>query len=84
MVYGTAEHMQESTAYRQEIEWVSSVNSAESVLSLFYLCCRILVNFFLILTQFGFCCVYLVFIGDNVQQVRTSSRKERKCVPSLP
>lgn len=29
----------------------------------------IAVNFFLILTQFGFCCVYFVFIGVSVQQV---------------
>jgi proton-coupled amino acid transporter len=29
----------------------------------------IFVNFFLITTQFGFCCVYLVFIGISFQQV---------------
>jgi proton-coupled amino acid transporter len=29
----------------------------------------VLVNFFLITTQFGFCCVYFVFIGISFQQV---------------
>lgn len=33
--------------------------------------CSYVVNVFLTITQFGFCIVYLVFIGVNVDQVRT-------------
>lgn len=31
---------------------------------------KFLVNFFICLTQLGFCCVYFVFIDKNLQQVR--------------
>ena len=31
--------------------------------------CRILINIFLCLTQFGFCCVYFVFVSQNLQLV---------------
>lgn len=30
---------------------------------------KFLVNFFICLTQFGFCCIYFVFIGDSLEQV---------------
>jgi len=30
---------------------------------------RFIVNIFLIATQFGFCCVYFVFMGENLKQV---------------
>ena len=35
------------------------------------ICCRIVVNLFLIITQFGFCCVYFVFMADSLNQVST-------------
>ena len=30
---------------------------------------RLVVNIFLIITQFGFCCVYFVFMADSLNQV---------------
>ena len=45
----------------------------KSILLLFiYLCIylfRYVVNFFLIVTQFRFCFVYLVFVGQSVQEI---------------
>jgi len=30
---------------------------------------RLVINMFICITQIGFCCVFLVFVGDNLQQV---------------
>lgn len=34
---------------------------------------KFVVNFFICLTQLGFCCIYFVFISTNFEQVSTSS-----------
>lgn len=31
---------------------------------------KFLVNFFICVTQLGFCCIYIVFITENFEQVR--------------
>ena len=33
---------------------------------------RMLTNIFLTVTQFGFCCVYVVFLSDHIVQVSPS------------
>ncbi|KAK7065350.1 hypothetical protein SK128_004658 [Halocaridina rubra] len=40
-----------------------------SVLQRFAKCARITINTFLILTQLGFCCVYVVFMAANIEQI---------------
>ena len=57
--------------FLQEIcECVPDSNSVWILLCIYCVCFyRRSVNVFLILTQFGFCCVYTVFVAQNIKQV---------------
>lgn len=52
---------------------VHSCSQVTSLTSVFFLFARRVVGLFLILTQLGFCCVYFVFLADNLRQVRLCS-----------
>lgn len=42
-----------------------------------YNCCfRVMINVFLIVTQLGFCCVYIVFVAQNFRQVIICLKKD--------
>ena len=36
---------------------------------------RLIVNAFLTITQLGFCCVYVLFVGRNIEQVSVILRE---------
>lgn len=45
-----------------------------------YNCCfRVMINVFLIVTQLGFCCVYIVFVAQNFRQVIICLKKGPRC-----
>ena len=52
------------------------------VLAVLWFCwccyCRNTVNVFLMITQFGFCCVYVLFIAQNIKLVRIINNLSRK------
>ena len=45
---------------------------------------RILVNVFICITQFGFCCIYTVFMGANMKQVTRASKSRFYSISFFP